>query len=64
MAGVDGVESAALTRALFELDEASPLGQRIAITSDRRDGFYRWWVFILPEDGGIGTLLRRVLESG
>jgi hypothetical protein len=63
-AGVDDVAAAPLTRALFEIDPASPLAARVAITSDRRDGFYRWWVFALPADGDLGTLLRGVPISG
>lgn len=63
-ADLDGVDPAALTRALFGLDESSPLGRRMAITSDQRDGFYRWWVFIRTGDDDIGTLLRRVPETG
>jgi hypothetical protein len=62
--GVEDVVAETLTRALFELDPASPLAARIAITSDRRGGFYRWWVFVLPADGDLGTLLRRVPVSG
>jgi hypothetical protein len=39
--GVDGDPEAAARR-VFDLDPESG----IAITSDRRDGFYAWWVFI------------------
>ena len=39
--GIEG-DSAALTRALFDL----PPESGIAVTSDHRDGFYAWWVFV------------------
>ena len=31
---------------LFSIDPEHPLSDTIAITSDQRDGFYRWWVVI------------------
>ena len=63
-AGVDDVGPEALTRALFEIAPDAPLAARIAVTSDRRDGFYRWWVFALPAGGDLGTLLRGVPTAG
>lgn len=35
-----------LARALFEVDPATG----VAVTSDRRDGFYTWWVFVADTD--------------
>jgi hypothetical protein len=63
-AGAPEVPAGGLTRRLFELDPDGDLGGSIAITSDRREGFYRWWVFWRAADGELGTLLRRVLASG
>ena len=61
--GASGLSAEAVTRRLFELDPAGDLAARAAITSDRRDGFYRWWVFV--SDGGEppAALLGRLAES-
>ena len=45
-----------LTRALFDADDA---GRGIAITSDRRDGFYAWWVFVADDPDAIALLAER-----
>jgi hypothetical protein len=58
------IDGPALTRALFELDGESDLARQVAIASDRREGFYNWWVFVRTDGMEIGTLLRRVLASG
>ena len=42
--GIDG-DAETLTRALFDVAPESG----IAVTSDRRDGFYAWWVFVSDE---------------
>ena len=42
--GIDG-DTETLTRALFDVAPESG----IAVTSDRRDGFYAWWVFVSDE---------------
>ena len=60
VAAID-VDSGRLTRRLFALE---PGDVGVAITSDRRDGFYRWWVFVQDREDEIGTLLARVLELG
>jgi hypothetical protein len=45
-AGVGDVQAGVLARRLFEIDPDSDLAREVAVTSDRRDGFYRWWVFV------------------
>ena len=45
-----------LARALFDADEA---GRGIAITSDRRDGFYAWWVFVADDPDAVALLAER-----
>ena len=45
-----------LARALFDADDA---GRGIAITSDRRDGFYAWWVFVADDPDAIALLAER-----
>ena len=48
--GIDGRGPAALARRLFEADPPPAPAPAAAITSDSRDGFYLWWVFV--RDGG------------
>lgn len=54
---VGGVAADALARALFALAAGDPRGTRVAITSDRRDGFYRWWLFVRADAEGRRRLL-------
>lgn len=42
--GVEG-DADVVARRLFETDPGDPPAPALAITSDRRDGFYLWWVF-------------------
>jgi hypothetical protein len=48
--GVAGLDADDLARRLFAADPAPAPAPAAAITSDRRDGFYLWWVFV--RDGG------------
>jgi hypothetical protein len=58
---VEGVAADPLARRLFEMGGDDPLTALAGITSDRREGFYRWWAFVRPADGGVGPLLRRIV---
>lgn len=52
---------------LFALGPEDDLTHRVAITSDRRDGFYRWWLFVRegPEGAhGVLSCLTRRRHSG
>lgn len=40
----------AVTRALFAVDTSHPLYDNVRLTSDTREGFYRWWVAIRARD--------------
>lgn len=42
--GVDA-DPAGVARRLFEVEPAPAPAAALAITSDRRDGFYLWWLF-------------------
>lgn len=58
--GVGHVDAAALARRLFELDPDGPVSRAVAVTSDRRDGFYRWWIFLrrdLDPEAGVRMVL-------
>jgi hypothetical protein len=60
---VDGLEAGALARRLFEADPEPEPGPAAAITSDRRDGFYLWWVFLRDGGRGAAAVLRRLSEG-
>lgn len=47
-----------VARALFARDPAPAPVPTAAITSDRREGFYLWWVFVRPGPAGVGQTLR------
>lgn len=51
--GIDG-DPDVLARALFAEDLVD---RGVAVTSDRRDGFYGWWIFVAP--GAEGEIARR-----
>lgn len=62
--GLAGISAEGLARGLFEIDADGELGRRVAVTSDERQAFYRWWLFALPGQGeALGTLLSRVPGS-
>ena len=35
----------------------------VAITSDRRAGFYLWWVFVRPGEAGVEGVLRGLVTA-
>ena len=41
-----GVDAGRAVEGLFRLLPDDPLNAQITVTSDRREGFYRWWVFV------------------
>lgn len=51
-----------LAQRLFEVEQPEPRARRAAITSDRRPGFYLWWVFVRPDDGGPREALESLLR--
>lgn len=48
----------AVATALFETEPQPAPAPTAAITSDRREGFYLWWVFVRAADGDIADVLR------
>ena len=60
--GAGDLPAEALARRLFEVDPAPAPAPTAAIASDRRDGFYRWWVFVRSGDGDPAAVLRGALE--
>ena len=47
---VEGLDPGDVARRLFAAGPAAAPAPAAAITSDRREGFYLWWVFV--RDGG------------
>jgi hypothetical protein len=54
---VPGLDADAVARALFALAPDDPRARRAGITSDRREGFYRWWVFVREDPDGVAATL-------
>ena len=50
--GLAGRDADVIARRLFEVDPPAAPAPAVAITSDRRDGFYLWWVFARGDPGG------------
>ncbi|MFM9019172.1 MAG: hypothetical protein ACKORG_06990 [Actinomycetota bacterium] len=50
--GADDLDPAAVTDAVFRLTPADSAERGVAITSDARDDFYRWWLFVRAGDAG------------
>ncbi len=42
-----------VARALFALAAPDPRARLAGITSDERDGFYRWWVLVRNDEGDV-----------
>lgn len=55
--------SDAVARRLFEVEPAPAPAPTAAITSDRREGFYRWWVFVRPGDDGLRGVIGGLVTS-
>ena len=55
--GVAGVDPDLLARRLFEAERPPTLGPAAAITSDSREGFYLWWIFLRDDGRGPGAVL-------
>ncbi len=59
--GVEGLDAGALARRLFEVDPPPAPAPAAAVTSDQRDDFYRWWVFVRPGREAAADVLRGLL---
>ena len=58
---VAGRDADALARRLFEAGPPTAPAPAAAITSDRREGFYLWWVFAR---GDVNDALDRASDTG
>jgi hypothetical protein len=61
--GLDGLPGEALARRLFEAGPAPAPGPAAAMTSDRREGFYRWWLFVREGERGRRAVLEELLAG-
>jgi predicted nucleic acid-binding Zn-ribbon protein len=50
--GADALDAATVTDAVFRLTPADTAERGVAITSDARDDFYRWWLFVRTGSDG------------
>lgn len=50
--GAGALDAARVTDAVFRLTPGDSDERGVAITSDARDDFYRWWLFVRPGPGG------------
>lgn len=50
--GAAHLDPGAVTDAVFRLTPAQSAERGVAITSDERDDFYRWWLFVRPDASG------------
>lgn len=60
--GVEGLAPDALALRLFEVDPPPAPAPGAAITSDQRDAFYLWWLFVRPGDGDVAAALEGLLD--
>lgn len=51
----------ALALRLFEVEPLPSPAPTAAITSDQRDDFYLWWVFVRPGEQGVGAVFQGLL---
>jgi hypothetical protein len=53
---VGDLDHLAVADGLFRLVPTDPAAREVGVTSDRRDGFYRWWVFLAADADAIAVL--------
>jgi hypothetical protein len=56
--GAGEVHAGEVANAIFRLTPAESADRGVAITSDSRDDFYRWWLFVRAGDAGPAGVLR------
>jgi hypothetical protein len=55
--GVDGLDPQFLAGRLFAADPPAAPAPAAAITSDRRDSFYLWWLFVREGGSDVAAVL-------
>lgn len=61
--GVTDLDAGAVADGLFALMPDEPLSERVVVTSDRREGFYRWWIFVAAGEAPADVLGEVALRS-
>jgi hypothetical protein len=61
--GAEGVDPGALARRLFEADPPPAPAPAVAITSDQRDDFYLWWLFVRHGDASPADVVMGLLAG-
>lgn len=61
---VTPLDPGTVTDAVFRLTPADSAERGVAITSDERDGFYCWWLFVRPGDDGDAPAVLAALLRG
>lgn len=60
--GAGDLDPAQVTDAVFRLAPAESADRGVAITSDVRDDFYLWWLFVAQQgDGGPAEAVRALI---
>ncbi len=59
----DDLDARAVLDAAFRLTPAQSHDRGVAVTSDTRDGFYRWWLFVRAEAGDHHEVIARLLSG-
>lgn len=61
--GIAGLDPVIVADGLFRIPPGEPLGGAVAVTSDRREGFYKWWVFVADAELPAPVLARAAAYS-
>ena len=56
--GLTGLDADLVSGGLFQILPTDPLSRVVTVTSDRRVGFYRWWVFVAADTEPAVALAR------
>lgn len=59
--GADDLPAQPLIDTIFRLTPADSAMRGVSITSDQRDDFYRWWLFVRADGGGHADALRALV---
>jgi hypothetical protein len=62
--GIGDLAAETVTAGLFGLVPGDALERTVVVTSDRRDGFYRWWVFVAAGADLHTTLAAAAARTG
>jgi predicted nucleic acid-binding Zn-ribbon protein len=62
--GAEQLDPGAVTDAVFRLTPADSAARGVAVTSDERDGFYLWWLFVRHgDDDGPAAVIAALLPG-